>query len=222
MLEIHGSIHYPQCLSGCGLGVIPADHVTVQIDPVSMRARDPLPRCPRCDSVLRPNILMFGDGGWDSRRSDEQDHLKDAWLAGLIKRRSRLVIIECGAGLAISSVRRLCATVALRTGAPLIRINPRESEPDFGGYHHLSIPLGAQAALQAIGAGLAKTAGLPEQVAVFLPISRRAMAEPLRGIRTGSLPIPTRAGDGTAIPDQSTAPMMALPCTLAPMGPPSS
>jgi NAD-dependent SIR2 family protein deacetylase len=168
VLEIHGSIHHLQCLSRCGLGIVSADGITVQIDPVSLRARDPLPRCPRCESLLRPNILMFGDGDWDGRRAGEQHALQEAWLGALLKRGTRLAIVECGAGMAIPSVRRFCAQAALRAGTPLIRINPREPEPDLGGYQHIGIPLGARAALQAIAAQLDKRQGLPDAVQALL------------------------------------------------------
>jgi hypothetical protein len=61
-------------------------------------------------------------------------------------------------------VRRFCAQAALRAGVPLIRINPRESEPDIGGYEHIGIPLGAKAALQAIAAQLTRQKGFPDRI----------------------------------------------------------
>jgi NAD-dependent SIR2 family protein deacetylase len=63
--EVHGSIHRLQCLAGCGAPVWSADGTDVAVDPATMRARPPLPTCPRCGALARPNILMFGDGDWD-------------------------------------------------------------------------------------------------------------------------------------------------------------
>jgi len=155
VLEIHGSIHVMQCTRQCGLGLISAEEFSVQIDDTTMRARDPLPRCPRCSGLLRPNILMFGDRDWDSRRSDTQHDRMEAHLAQLSKSRARLCIIECGAGVAIPSVRGFCADLARRSDALLIRINPREAHADFGGYDHLAITTGAGAALSALDAHIA-------------------------------------------------------------------
>lgn len=150
--ECHGSIHHVQCLRGCGLGVAPADGYTVQIDDQTLRARRPLPACPRCAGLVRPNILMFGDGQWDDRRSHAQGEHLETWLGTL--RGARLCVIECGAGVAIPSVRRFCAALARQHRATLIRINPREADADHGGYTHLALGTGALAGLQAIGAAL--------------------------------------------------------------------
>ena len=60
---------------------------------------------------------------------------------------AKLVVIECGAGQAIPTVRLTCEEIAERYGGTLIRINTREPEVPAG---HVSIPLGALAALEAI------------------------------------------------------------------------
>lgn len=149
--EIHGSIHHLQCLAGCGLGISAADMPDIDIDAKTLRARGPLPRCPRCKSLLRPNILMFNDYGWDSERSDAQSRRLDEWLGQQVHRKARFAVIECGAGVAIPSVRRYCAHVARQHAVPLIRINPREHEADFAGGEHIGISSGALAALRQIG-----------------------------------------------------------------------
>src|SRR6266704_2230291 len=58
VLEVHGAIDWLQCSWRCG-EVFPADDTVVSIDEATMRAREPLPRCPRDGSLARPNILMF-------------------------------------------------------------------------------------------------------------------------------------------------------------------
>jgi NAD-dependent SIR2 family protein deacetylase len=146
--ECHGAIELLQCLAGCGVGIFPADGVSVEVDPETFRARAPLPSCPRCGSLARPNILMFGDGGWDDARADEQEARLSRWLAEA--HGARLVVIECGAGTAIPSVRSFGERLAGNfPGALLVRINPREPETPPG---HVGITSGALAALQAIEA----------------------------------------------------------------------
>ena len=128
--EAHGSIHHAQCVGAC------ADiwdcRDTVRVDPETMRAAEPWPRCPRCGGLARPNILMFGDGAWRSERTSEQEERLSAWLDPM--RSKRLVIIELGAGSAVPTVRRFCEAVARGYRAPLVRINPREPEGPPGTY----------------------------------------------------------------------------------------
>ncbi len=98
VVEIHGSIHFVQCLKGCP-GV-----ATGRSLPHRDRSRNParpgsLPACERCRGMLRPNILMFGDGGWNEDRSAEQEARLGAWIEGLGA--ARVVVLECGAGTAI-------------------------------------------------------------------------------------------------------------------------
>ncbi len=143
--EIHGSIHLVQCAAGCP-GIAPADPLHVSIDPDTFRARPPLPACDRCGQRLRPNILMFGDSGWDSSRADAQEAKLDAWLAGVGD--ARLVVVECGAGTAIPSVRSFCERLALR-GASLVRVNVRESQVPAGG---IPLAMGAMEALRKLEA----------------------------------------------------------------------
>jgi NAD-dependent SIR2 family protein deacetylase len=61
ILEVHGSIHHLQCLEPCHDSIWPNDQI-FDIDTQAMRSRS-IPRCPRCGSVSRPNILMFGAAG---------------------------------------------------------------------------------------------------------------------------------------------------------------
>ena len=92
---------------------------------------------------------MFGDWKWISRRTREQEKNQEKWLDGLGGK--KLVIVECGAGTAVPSVRMRCEQAARSLNGRLIRINPRES---FGPEGTLSIPTGALEALQEIDAML--------------------------------------------------------------------
>ncbi len=152
MIECHGSIHYLQCVRGCGRCIWPADGVQVDVDATTIRARSDLPTCPDCGSIVRPNILMFGDWDWDSSRCAAQVERYTAWLERV--RGRRVVAVEIGAGLAIPTVRGECE----RRASVLVRINPREADVPPGG---ISIAMGALAALEAIDAALQSGAGRP-------------------------------------------------------------
>ena len=143
--ECHGAIDFLQCTADCGAGIFPADPFTVEVDEKTFRARGDLPVCPRCGALARPNILMFGDFGWDESRTDEQETRMKTWLGSLVGR--RVAVVECGAGTAIPTVRMMSERVAQALGGALLRINVREPEGPGG-----TIPLaeGALAALRAI------------------------------------------------------------------------
>ncbi len=121
VLERHGSIHFLQCVGRCGPEIWPADDVTVEVDE-TIRAQSQPPRCPRCQGIARPNILMFGDWDWLRFRYEEQRHRYEDWLRRVEGK--QVVVIEMGAGLAIPTVREECE----QPGRFLIRINPREAE----------------------------------------------------------------------------------------------
>jgi hypothetical protein len=140
-----------QCTRGCGAGLFeaPPHPRPVAVNEDTGRAEGPLPACPACGALARPNILMFGDAGWDaSRTAAQQDRLRD-WLRRV--RGPGLVLIECGAGLAIPTVRHFCEHVASSRKGTLVRINPREPDVPVG---HLSLASGALDALRAIDARL--------------------------------------------------------------------
>jgi len=144
--EAHGSIHYLQCVAECEHGApIWSCHDKVTVDPETMRAAPPWPRCPACGEVARPNILMFSDGSWRDERTVRQQAQLAHWLEDL--GRKRLVVIELGAGHAVPTVRRFSERLARSTTTTLVRINPREPE---GPGATIALPLGALAALQRI------------------------------------------------------------------------
>jgi NAD-dependent SIR2 family protein deacetylase len=147
--EVHGSIHYLQCTARCADQVWSADGLKVPIDEDTMRAVPPLPSCPRCGSLARPNILMFGDRDWLPHRSQRQlDELR-VW-----RRDQRdLVVVELGAGTAVPTVRRQAELASAASGA-LIRINPREPQVRHG--RGVPLPMGACDALVALESGLSR------------------------------------------------------------------
>lgn len=142
VLEIHGSIHHLQCLAPC-TDAIWENREAPEVEEATMRARR-IPRCPRCGGVARPNVLMFGDAGWVSDRTDAQRGRFTRFLEET--RGARLAIVELGAGTAIPSIRLLSERLG-RGGGTVVRVNPREPEIEAP---HVSLPLGALEALRAI------------------------------------------------------------------------
>jgi NAD-dependent SIR2 family protein deacetylase len=158
VVECHGSILHLQCTGPCRDEIWDADGMSPRIDPSTFRAEPPLPSCPACGAVARPNVLMFGDRSWLPRRTGEQERRLQAWLARLdgAPGEGWLVVVEIGAGTAVPTVRLASEHLARRPGATLIRINPREPECPAGG---ISLPCPGLPALAAIDAILAE-AGL--------------------------------------------------------------
>jgi NAD-dependent SIR2 family protein deacetylase len=147
MLEVHGSIHWLQCQTPCSSNIWPNDEV-ISIDEATMRARQPLPRCPGCGEVSRPNILMFGDWSWLPDRTRTQEHAFDRFLEKSSDR--RIAVIEMGAGSAIPTIRATSERMGWNfEHATVIRINPREPEIKAP---HISLPCGALEGLRKIDA----------------------------------------------------------------------
>lgn len=142
--EVHGSIHYLQCMQGCASDIWPAHGFEPHVDAAECLLESDLPVCPHCGGLARPNILMFGDGDWLAFRERLQRERMRSWLAGVM----RPVVVELGAGMQIPTVRMLGESL----DAPLIRINTREAQ--VAHRRDLSLPLGAHAALQGIEAAL--------------------------------------------------------------------
>lgn len=149
VVECHGSIHHMQCNEPCNPALWPVDDVRVEVDPDTIRATEPLPSCPRCNAIARPNILMFGDSHFVGSRVDTQERRMAYWLHQLLEASTpkKVAIIECGAGTAVPTVRWQSERLARAFDTPLIRINPRESHGPAG---TISLPSGALDALAAI------------------------------------------------------------------------
>lgn len=158
IVEVHGSIDWLQCMDRCGMGIFeldPANPRPVEVDERTMRAAGRLPSCPGCGALARPNILMFGDWGWDESRTARQQRRLNDWLKEI--RNARLVAVECGAGEAVPTVRHFCEAAASR--GTLIRINPLAPSVPAG---HIGIPAGALQTLQALDALIGENPKRPE------------------------------------------------------------
>ncbi|WP_263561826.1 SIR2 family NAD-dependent protein deacylase [Paucibacter sp. DJ1R-11] len=144
--ECHGSIHHLQCLAGCGQPIWPAEDFEPEVDTEACLLINAAPVCRRCGGMARPNILMFGDGGWRDERSAEQGECLDAWLS----RSRRPLVIEIGAGSDVPSVRHFSHRLIQQHRGRLLRINPRE--PRVPGPLDLGFAAGALAVLRELDA----------------------------------------------------------------------
>lgn len=122
VLECHGSIHRLQCSRPSTHETWSADDFYPDVDEEHCRLLSELPRCPKCGSIARPNVLMFNDDNWNDYAVRRRRLRFEAWLLGV----DQLVVIELGAGTAIPTVR----SMSERVGVPVIRINPNASEID--------------------------------------------------------------------------------------------
>jgi len=145
--ECHGSIHYLQCTQNCSNNVWSAKKEKVTVNMELFEAEKPLPICPKCGALARPNILMFGDWGWESNRSDNQGAFLTEWISKLSKNNAKVVVIELGAGKAISTVRNKSEQTIKKLNGTLIRINPRDYEVPA---NQISIPLGSAEGIKRI------------------------------------------------------------------------
>ncbi len=146
--ECHGSIHHLQCINNCRSEVWPAEPFIPGVDHDACRLTNELPVCPNCGGLARPNVLMFSDWSWESQRNQRQQGRERIWMDRLASSRPNVVVVELGAGTSIPSVRHFSHRISRDFGAPIIRINLRESQ--VPGSRDVGLPLGALAGLKCI------------------------------------------------------------------------
>jgi NAD-dependent SIR2 family protein deacetylase len=127
--ECHGSIHYLQCTTKCSQSIYSAKDEEVTVDMEKFEAMN-IPKCINCGAVARPNILMFGDWGWDGSRSEAQNREYDDFLASVYFNHYKLVVIEIGAGTHIPTIREESEYIAQEMSSFVVRINPRDYDID--------------------------------------------------------------------------------------------
>jgi NAD-dependent SIR2 family protein deacetylase len=129
ILEQHGNIHRYQCTAPCSPAIWTDDAPDLQIDLATLQARGPLPRCPECGALARPNVLMFGDFAWVADAMEEQRGRYQQWLASV--RGKQVVIVEIGAGTALATIRWFGEKLTgERPRTTLVRINPDAGDAD--------------------------------------------------------------------------------------------
>ena len=170
VVECHGSIDHTQCIRGCGGTITPyPSDQQPRVDTDTFRA-DPetILLCPAgCGEIARPNILMFGDYHWISKRTDAQKTRFYAWLRGLQTSETleatslNFVVVEAGAGNAVPTVRRTSEHLASTLNGTLIRINPTDSDiptrVQQTAKRCISIPTGSLAALSSLDGLMARS-----------------------------------------------------------------
>src|SRR5690606_20746024 len=118
-----------------------------------LEARGPLPTCPECGAISRPNVLMFNDWSWISDVTAAQIKGYGAWLGRLRSARARVAIVELGAGTRLPTIRYESERLAAELDGNLVRINLREPEGPDG---TIKIQLPALEALERIEQALAR------------------------------------------------------------------
>ncbi len=88
--EVHGSIHYLQCTKNCTAKIWKNDE-EIKVDMDRFEALN-YPKCPKCGAIARPNILMFGDWGWNEKRARIQEARYNRFVKH--NRKNKMVIIE--------------------------------------------------------------------------------------------------------------------------------
>lgn len=151
VVECHGSLRHLQCSRPCRNEIWCSDDVDVLVDESTFRAFDPLPSCPFCGGVARPNVLMFGDWLWISDRTESQEARFRTWLDDV---EGNLTVIEFGAGTAVPTVRLTSEHMVRSLGATLIRVNPREPKAPESA---ISLPMTALQVIEAIDARLGRS-----------------------------------------------------------------
>ena len=141
VLECHGSINHLQCQNSCHSQIWEAGSLKLEVDETRLIANGKIPICPKCTKVARPNILMFGDIGWNAHRADHQYDNYENWKH--LSKSAEVVTIEMGAGKDIPTARHASDSMPGTT----VRINPRDSD---GNRNTISIAMGALEALKEI------------------------------------------------------------------------
>ena len=131
VIECHGSIDYMQCIKNCSARIWPTNGaLKLKVDPTTDCVIDPLPSCPDCAQLARPNVLMFGDWGYFGEHLDEQTARYKQFSRDLSASKGKLLIIELGAGTAVPTVRYESqrSFTDHRWTSNLIRINPQADD----------------------------------------------------------------------------------------------
>lgn len=113
--EMHGDLRHAQCKNVCSRKLYPMPRFECRL-----ASADDLPKCPNCNSILRPHVMMFSDPWFLWQNVDMGAERYARWSENKLN----ILGIEIGAGTTVPSIRYFGEE---RTTA-LIRINPHESE----------------------------------------------------------------------------------------------
>lgn len=148
--ECHGSIHYLQCMKPCVPDIWSVGEYIPEFNDASGQLIGPLPLCPHCGGLARPNILMFSDYDFVDDRTEAQRKRRLDWLERVKFAGAKLVVIELGAGTVVPTVRHFSEQLTRNYGASIIRINPDDAQVWRG--RHVGLAMPAMNALSQIDA----------------------------------------------------------------------
>ncbi|HLD77792.1 MAG TPA: hypothetical protein VJB16_02060, partial [archaeon] len=138
-------------------------------DPATFRATGPVPRCPRCNAVARPNVSFFDDDeeSFVADRSGAQRATLLRYLKTVTRSPSHaLLVLEIGCGVSVHSLRfETAALQASGINCQLIRINPTHCDPGAaeakkpGSGPQVELALGCNEAMRLLDGALADLPG---------------------------------------------------------------
>lgn len=126
LIEIHGNLHRLRC-TGCSHRAGVSSYAGLPVPPV----------CPQCGSVVRPEVVLFGEA------LDRDDTRR--LYAGLVEGFD--VVFSIGTTSVFPYIVEPVAW-ALRAGVPTVEINPAETQ--ISPHVQYRLPVGAAAALDAV------------------------------------------------------------------------
>lgn len=172
VVTCHGDIHHLQCVNQNCKAERKEDNVWSAegipqgladlVDQASLRFSDMSPleeahfRCPRCSGLARPNIWFCSDRNhafWVDEGERRQAYIK--WLEGLQAEGKHIVVIECGGGMDIPTVRCEGEDAVNEAGSNslLVRINPTDCR--VPAEKAVGLPFGAKEGCERIAQALA-------------------------------------------------------------------
>ncbi len=122
--EVHGTLHRLQCVNNCCDKSWSSKDFHPIIDEKNHCVISELPNCPDCGGVARQNVLMFDDFYYSENYQLTKYDLLQHWLNKV----EHPIIIELGAGKAVSTVRHFSDRTARLKHCDFIRINPLDNQ----------------------------------------------------------------------------------------------
>jgi len=129
--ELHGNIFYMQCNKPCNKKVWRYDFEIEQLILDIKNKKYPI--CPECGELIRPNVYMFRDYAYISKRSEEQEKRFQDFLTK--NKENEIIIFEIGSGPHVQSIRKKTRMLGIEYNSKIVRINPKDfkiKEPHIG------------------------------------------------------------------------------------------
>lgn len=122
--EVHGAGGYLQCSVPCWDRVWQSDYSVY--DDVQELTLKNLPICPNCGAMARPNVFIFRDRHYVSKRTDAQKERFNRFVRAAQGKKS--LVLEIGSGPTIKTIRKLSQKLGQNLEARILRINLHDSE----------------------------------------------------------------------------------------------